>query len=83
MRGWPGEWELRAQTIESGALESITRGVSCGAAAERAGPACDAGEVAVPTVVEDGGAVGIIGAGLLSGRGPSELPDTKIGHKRR
>jgi len=45
----------------------------------------------VPTVVADGGAasVGIIGAGLLLGRGgpskggPSEPPDTKLGHKRR
>jgi len=50
-------------------LESTTRGGSCGAAVEMAGPACDAGDVAVPTVVADGGAasVGIIGAGLLSG----------------
>jgi len=67
MRRWPSGWKLSAQTIKSGALESITRGGSCGAAAERAGPACDAGEVAVPMVVEGGGPVGIIGTGRCRG----------------
>lgn len=47
------------------------RGSICEPGAGRAGPACDAGEVAVPTALEDG-AVGMIGAGmpLSGGRSP-------------
>jgi len=44
----------------------------------RVGRACDADEVAVLAVVDDDGAVGIIGGRLLSGRrGPSRGDDLR------
>jgi len=86
-RRWPSGWKVRAQTFESCAWESVARGGICGTGAERAGPACDAGEVVVPAVVEDDGAVGKFGAGVPAvgeersqwRMAPSEPPDTRMG----
>ena len=65
-----GRSELRCS---SRVLGRASHGGSCGAGAERVGPACDAGEVSELAVVADDGTVGMIGAGVLveGSRGPS------------
>ena len=68
-------------------LESVARGGICGAGAERAGPACDAGEVAVPGVADDDGVVGAGVPAVGEERSqwkmePSELPGTRTGCMR-
>ena len=86
---WPSGWKLRAQTSELCAWENA-QGGSCRAGAERASPVCDAGDGRAAAAEEDDGAVGIIWCGAVVGeersplgRGPSEPPDSKVGHKHR
>jgi hypothetical protein len=64
-RRWPSGWNVKAQTFESCAWESVARGGICGAGAENVADAvCDADEV--PPAVDDDGTVGKIGPGVLA-----------------
>jgi hypothetical protein len=82
-RRCPSGWNVRAQTFESCAWESVARGGICGAGAESVAvlgdAACDDGEVEV-VAVEVG--VGVPGAGEERSQwriAPSEPPETRIG----
>jgi hypothetical protein len=86
-RRCPSGWNVRAQTFESCAWESVARGGICGAGAESAAVlgdmVCDAGEVVV--VAAEDGLVENIGVPAVGEErsqwriAPSEPPETRIG----